>query len=379
MSDVEKFPPIIVREFEKIDPIDLTEMRATAERLKLNQCERVNEILFQMGDQPMSCKDRNFDARLARQERTDPYNNYICQLSTSEFFEGLIEAMEFVKLDSAMCSDFEIFSLWERPEIILFDFRNSERQSAHFDRISYYIENSEQDALTSDEFINHLTVVGAYCDPYGQGTECGLGVGHDFSSESLADFFNLQSLGFRLTPEEDVLLDRLLMAGILSQDSSIKYVGQEAMAVVSTVRTYEPEYRQVIMFHELHHGYYFSDDSYKSAMDQAWHNLDENDKKVLKTILYYSGGQYNIDDFDLLRSEAAAYSLEPQNNLDGWEPMLKSALSNYDQQSSRNDLLTKEELLKMQNNSSKGDFFHKLNRQYSAVASDFDLPLSGGK
>lgn len=131
---------------------------------------------------------------------------------------------------------------------------------------------------------------------------------HDYSPESLADFFTLAGkTNFPLNPEEELLMNICLANGILKKEGEVFSPGRGA--VISTSLSTFYEQRFIFMTHEAIHGLFFTQPEFRRLCEDFWPTLRAEEQHFWMNFLSYRG--YNVaEDRDLLITEVTAYLLQ---------------------------------------------------------------------
>ncbi|HLD45184.1 MAG TPA: hypothetical protein VJC18_07090 [bacterium] len=288
-------------------------------------------------------------------------------------WRGTISAQTFVDLSAPMVEDFHLYEMSENPNILMMDFRDSERQSRYLDRISYFVEIEPDDLMDELDFITLLDTKGVHCEEDEKDRVCGLGLGHDLKLTDVARFFNtIAQNGLELTLEENQLLDSLQMLGLLDVHTDGFAEATDNAVIISTFRDFSPLYRHDVMAHEIQHGHYFTNSAYRSDVNAVWDRLQPNVHKTLASILFYSGAHYNIDDDVLVRNEAASFSVETQTENNGWFGLFASAQLHIDSAMPHPDIIPPSEF-KSLSVSDYATLFAQLHSVYTLIEDCHDV------
>lgn len=138
-------------------------------------------------------------------------------------------------------------------------------------------------------------------------------IGHDYSLESIAKFFNrirIERFEFDLFNEERELKKQLLKIKILKTDNQGTYQGQKRTALLGFAQAdqYPADVSpkpQEIYRHEIFHGLWFTTD-YRYAIANYWERIPAQEKQIIRDILYQRA-KYDPQDVLLMQREFASY------------------------------------------------------------------------
>lgn len=191
--------------------------------------------------------------------------------------------------------DYEIFA-WDRfSKIIFFDTRNYDVQDRFFRRIAYFVEKAGyKGRILSDSELEGKHGYNA----------------HDYSSESLAAFFNkAEELNFELNDEEK-LLKRILIANDFFESDG-KFVKAHDGGLISISRETAAWSRANLLAHEGWHTLFFRDADFRNFVSAVYHTMDS---KSLDFLIKYFQSQislgYDTTDDYLMNNEFMAYMLQ---------------------------------------------------------------------
>ena len=193
-------------------------------------------------------------------------------------------------------SRYEVFSWDDFPEILIFDTSTFAVQDRLFKRLAFFVEKAGfQGRLMTDAQMEGLHGWNA----------------HDYSAESLANFFDaVRRTNFSITREERELLNILLNAGILRRNSFSEIVSGRG-AVISLSRESDRVNRTLrprFMAHEAFHGLFFIDDDFRSFSRQRWDMFPDFAKNVL--LAYFEIQAYDLNDEFLMVKEFKGHILQ---------------------------------------------------------------------
>jgi hypothetical protein len=138
-------------------------------------------------------------------------------------------------------------------------------------------------------------------------------LGHDYSLESIAKFFNrmrIERLEFDLFNEERELKKQLLKINVLKTDSGGTYQGQKRTALLGFAQAeqYPADVSpkpQEIYRHEIFPGLWFTT-NYRYDIADYWRRIPAQEKQIIREILYHRA-QYDPQDVLLMQREFASY------------------------------------------------------------------------
>lgn len=192
-------------------------------------------------------------------------------------------------------ADYELYE-WDRfPQILFFDTRNYEVQDRLFRRLAYFVEKQGYKGrlLTNEEL----------GDMHGYNA-------HDYSAESMANFFNKATeLNFQLN-EEELLLKRILIHNGLLEDDGI-YVKANEGGLVSISRETPAWSRTNLLAHEGWHTIFFRDAEFRNFVSAVYYTFDSSSRDFL--IDYFKsqpGLGYDVNDEYLMHNEFMAYIMQ---------------------------------------------------------------------
>lgn len=192
-------------------------------------------------------------------------------------------------------TDYEIFE-WDRyPGILFFDTRNYDIQDNFFRRMAYFVEKAGyKGTLVSDEELEGKHGYNA----------------HDYSSQSMADFFNKAAdTNFPLLKEE-ILLKKILIANGLFEENG-KYVKANEGGLVSISRECPDWNRNNLLAHEGWHTLFFRDEEFRNFCSAVYYTFDPMSQEFL--IDYFKSQPnlgYDVNDEYLMHNEFMAYIMQ---------------------------------------------------------------------
>jgi len=191
--------------------------------------------------------------------------------------------------------DYEIFE-WDRyPGIIFFDTRNYAVQDNFFRRLAYFVEKAgyKGKLLTNEELEGK----------HGYNA-------HDYSAQSMANFFNKATeLGFKLNDEEELLKKILIHNGFFEVDGD-KVKANEG-GLVSISQESRPWLRATLLAHEGWHTIFFRDAEFRNYVSAVYYTMDPTSRDFL--IEYFKSQEslgYDTKDEYLMNNEFMAYTMQ---------------------------------------------------------------------
>ena len=192
-------------------------------------------------------------------------------------------------------SEYEVFE-WDRYDrILFFDIKDYDIQDNFFRRLAFYVEKrGYKGRLWSNEVLEGKHGYNA----------------HDYSSESLASFFNKASEeDFKLNEEEELLKKILLANGLLIPDG--KLVKANGGGLVSISRQSDAFTRSKLLAHEAWHTLFFRDEAFRNFVAAVYYTFDPDSRQFLLDFFEsQSGLGYDIEDEFLMHNEFMAYLLQ---------------------------------------------------------------------
>ena len=191
--------------------------------------------------------------------------------------------------------DYEVFE-WDRYDrILFFDIKDYDIQDNFFRRLAYYVEKrGYKGKLWSNADLEGKHGYNA----------------HDYSSESLASFFNkAREEDFTLNPEEETLKKILLANGLLVADG--QKVKANGGGLVSISRQSDAFTRSKLLAHEAWHTLFFRDEAFRNFVAAVYYTFDPDSRQFLLDFFEsQSGLGYDIEDEYLMHNEFMAYILQ---------------------------------------------------------------------
>lgn len=193
--------------------------------------------------------------------------------------------------------EFEVFE-WDRyPGILFFDTKNYEVQERLFSRLAYFVEKEGyKGTLLTNEQLEGKHGYNA----------------HDYSPESLAEFFNkAEKTGFMLNPEELELKEILLYNKLLvmAEDGVSVVAGKGGLVSIS--QESEEWKRRNLLAHEGWHTLFFGDEEFRNYVAAVYYTMDPY---TLEFLIDYFKSQptlgYDVSDEYLMHNEMMAYIMQ---------------------------------------------------------------------
>ena len=190
---------------------------------------------------------------------------------------------------------YELFSWEQFPSVLIFDFADHEVQDAYFKRLAFFAEKKGYTGtLISDSVMSRFHGFNA----------------HDYRAETLASFFQkAEQEHFPLNKSELHLRTILFHNGIITRTEAGIEAGHGAIVSISRQLTQALRYR--LLTHECLHGIYFTEESFREAVAEAFQQTDPRARLFLQRYFeLYPSLQYNTDDAYLFQNEFMAYLLQ---------------------------------------------------------------------
>ena len=274
------------------------QMNVGGEKLYINNVNAAREIII-----PAAALNTPF-SRTELAENADSVESLIMR-GTKALASEEGEILEPIRTDPGLIlnyktsqwrtADYEIYE-WDRfPQILFFDTRNYEVQDRLFRRLAFFVEKQGYKGrlLTNDEL----------GDMHGYNA-------HDYSAQSMANFFNKASeLHFQLN-EEELLLKRILIHNGLLEDDGF-YVKANEGGLVSISRETPGWSRTNLLAHEGWHTIFFRDAEFRNYVSAVYYTFDPTSRDFL--IDYFKSQPslgYDINDEYLMHNEFMAYIMQ---------------------------------------------------------------------
>lgn len=210
--------------------------------------------------------------------------------------------------------DYEVYK-WEGKEnILIFDTKDYNVQSDFFTRLAFFTEKAGyRGRILSDEELRGKHGYNA----------------HDYSAESLADFFTKAEelenktrndsagrvMKSVLNEKETTLKEILLHNGIITEDKEKSESGRKYKAgkgaVISISQSSADYLRVSLCAHEIWHGLYFTDEDFRNTTAAIFYTIDSRAVDFL--VAYWSSNpslNYDSSDSYLIQNEFMAYIMQ---------------------------------------------------------------------
>ena len=194
-------------------------------------------------------------------------------------------------------NDYEVFT-WDRyPNILFFDTRNYDIQSKLFTRLAFFVEKEGY----KGKLLSNAELEGKH----------GYNA-HDYSAQSMADFFNKAiQTGFTLNPEEEQLKQILIANGLVSLADDGATVIPNKGGIVSISQESPAWMRQNFLAHEGWHTIFFEDEEFRNYVAAVYYTMDPS---TLQFLIDYFKSQpslgYDVNDEYLMHNEMMAYIMQ---------------------------------------------------------------------
>ena len=202
---------------------------------------------------------------------------------------------------------YEVYE-WNRfPGVLFFDIEDYDTQSKFFTRLAFYAEKTgfKGKILTNEEI----------------GTMHGYNA-HDYSAETLANFFNLAMKNPSVLNKEELLLLDILLQNEVIAKTAEGFVPVKG-AVISISKESQNWLRYNFIAHESWHGVFFIDEDFRNTVAAVYYTVDDTTMSFIKGY-WQSQSSLNYDQSDdyLMKNEFMAYIM--QQSLYG-----KNGVANY--------------------------------------------------
>jgi len=272
------------------------ELNIGGEKLYINNVKAAKELIIPAGA---------LNAPFSRAEFGDNHECLLSFILKNNKQEAMDEVLIPVRTDPGLILnyknkqwrnvDYEIFE-WDRyPGIIFFDTRNYKVQDNFFRRLAFFVEKEgyKGKLLTNEEL----------GDMHGYNA-------HDYSAQSMANFFNKAAeLNFQLNKEELLLKRILIQNGLLESDGL--YVKAKDGGLVSVSRETPNWSRVNLLAHEGWHTIFFRDAEFRNYVSAVYYTFDPDSREFL--IDYFKSQPqlgYDTNDEYLMHNEFMAYIMQ---------------------------------------------------------------------
>jgi hypothetical protein len=200
------------------------------------------------------------------------------------------------RIDAAQPCNVQVSRFAADPDIVVIDFPSLITQGLALDRVAALVEKAN---LPRDRVLNDVELQEAI-------TNCGETIesyyyGHDYQAADLAKFFRLAAQeNIKLNPQE------LWLKRLVSQLGWLKPGANGAIITLpATGGPVTPDMRAVILHHELSHGAFYTDATYRQYAVLFWNSLTPSDRAAFTGFLGREG--YDTTDTTLMLNETQAY------------------------------------------------------------------------
>lgn len=205
------------------------------------------------------------------------------------------------KMENWRNPEYELFE-WDRfSRILFFDTKDFEIQGKFFTRLAFFVEKQG--------FKGRLLTDSELEGKHGYNA-------HDYSSESMARFFNkAKELNFPLNKYEELLKQILIQNDLFEQNDDGTVLAKEG-GIVSISRESPAWSRKNLFAHEGWHMQFFRDEEFRNYVSAVFYTCDPNTRDFL--IDYFrsqSSLGYDTNDDYLMHNEFMAYVMEKPTSL----------------------------------------------------------------
>lgn len=196
--------------------------------------------------------------------------------------------------DAFRRADFELFAWDAYPSILVFDTVDYRTQARFFRRAAFFVEKVGYRGrlLTNAELESR----------HGWNA-------HNYRGEGLVAFFNAASdAGFPLNPEEVLLRDICVRAGIIVVEGERFVAGTGGVLSISRDQSGSAPLRELLLTHELMHGAYYVNRDFRLGVDAVWESLSAEEREFWR--VFMESMTYDPSDEYLMRNEFQAYLLQ---------------------------------------------------------------------
>lgn len=193
--------------------------------------------------------------------------------------------------------DYEVFT-WDRyPNILFFDTRNYDIQAKLFTRLAFFVEKEGY----KGRLLSNAELEGKH----------GYNA-HDYSAESMANFFNkAYETNFRLNVEEEQLKQILIANGLVSLSEDGETLIPNKGGIVSISQESPDWMRKNFLAHEGWHTIFFEDEEFRNFVAAVYYTMDP---ATLQFLIEYFQSQpslgYDVNDEYLMHNEMMAYIMQ---------------------------------------------------------------------
>jgi hypothetical protein len=200
------------------------------------------------------------------------------------------------QIDATQPCNVQVSRFAADPDVVVIDFPSLLTQGLALDRVAALVEKAN---LPRDRVLNDVELQEAI-------TNCGETIesyyyGHDYQAADLAKFFRLAAQeNIHLNPQE------LWLKRLVDQLGWLKPGANGAIITLpATGGPVTPDMRAVILHHELSHGAFYTDATYRQYAVSFWNSLTPSDRAAFTGFLGRQG--YDTADTTLMLNETQAY------------------------------------------------------------------------
>lgn len=200
-------------------------------------------------------------------------------------------------------SDYELYRWSLYPNVLFFDFSTYDVQGRFFSRLAFFVEKAGyQGQLLSNE---ELSVRHAYN-------------AHNYNGDGLSGFFNsADTLGFTLNPEEELLRQIVLDAGIITGERGNYEAGRGGILSISQQAPFGTGLRNLFLVHEAMHGIFYENQDFHDFVWDFWEQeMTEGQREFWR--FFMEAINYSPDDTYLVVNEIQAYLLQYPHSNNNW-------------------------------------------------------------
>ena len=224
-----------------------------------------------------------------------------------------IQVQNYRELLENRSDDWSLTRLAENPKILVIEFPTLAAQGRALNRLATLIEMNKgsRDRILSDEGLARFIKQGG-------DTPETFYFGHDYPAEAVARFFTMAvSQQILLNADEIRFRNELLAANLLKEESDKLIANPDRQAVVTFTavqvddphtkgdETVDAQRREAILRHELSHGEFFTNATYRKHCWTFWQQLSDSHRSLLIKFLTARG--YDPRNEDLMVNETQAY------------------------------------------------------------------------
>ena len=180
--------------------------------------------------------------------------------------------------------------------VVVIDFPDLLTQGLMLDRVAAFVEKADapRDRVLDDAEL--AAAIAADGD-----TVATYYYGHDYQAAALARFFRLAAAEHLTLNAQERWLHRLL--------TQLGWLQPGAVGAIITVPAaggiIAPDMRAVILHHEISHGAFYTDATYRAYAESFWYGLTDSDRAAFTAFLGRQG--YDTTDTELMLNETQAY------------------------------------------------------------------------